>query len=113
MVKNQLLKMKIEEIVKKIWEERHPEEKFFRELVSKFEIKLSVDYPNSIFYMIVDKVYMIQDKKTKNIRIRYDNFWSVFESEFGYNTQETRELLRGVLGRHLKLKGYTLRIALN
>jgi hypothetical protein len=50
---------------------------------------------------------MKQDKRTKNIFIRYDAFWLVFESEFGYNFQETRELLRGVLERHLKLKGYT------
>jgi hypothetical protein len=99
--------MKTEEIVQQIYKQRHPEEVFFRELVSKFEIKLSGDYPNSIFYMIDDKIYMDQDKKTKLIWIRYDGFWSVFVSEFGYNWQETKELLKGMLERYLKIEGYT------
>jgi hypothetical protein len=99
--------MKTEEIVQQIYLNRHPEEVFFRELISKFEIKLSDDYPNSIFYMIDDKFYMEQDKKTKEIWIRYDDFCSVFQSKFGYNHQETIVLLKGMLERHLKLKGYT------
>jgi hypothetical protein len=99
--------MNTEEIVQQIYLNRHPEEVFFRELISKFKIKLTDDYPNRIFYMIDDKIYMEQDKKTKEIWIRYFNFWSVFESEFGYNYQKTKELLRGMLERHLKLKGYT------
>jgi hypothetical protein len=99
--------MEVEEIVEEIYLNRHPEEVFFRELVSKFEIKLSDDYPDSIFYLIGDKIYMQQVKKRKNIFIRYEDFWSVFESKFGYNFQESRELLKGMLERHLKLKGYT------
>jgi hypothetical protein len=99
--------MEVEEIVHQIYKNRHPEEVFFRELVSKFEIKLSGDYPDSIFYMIDDEIYMRQYKKTKDIWIRHEDFWSVFQSKFGYNYQETRELLRGMLERHLKIEGYT------
>jgi hypothetical protein len=89
--------MKTEEIVEQIYLNRHPEEKFFRELVSKFEIKLTDYYPNSIFYMIDDKVYMKQDKKTKYIWIRYDGFWAVFEKWFEYNYSKTQELLKSML----------------
>jgi hypothetical protein len=83
------------------------EEEFFLSLFNQMKTKLSDDYPDSIFYMIDDKVYMKQDKKTKNIWIRYEDFWSVFESKFGYKREETRELLRGMLEKHLKLKEYT------
>jgi hypothetical protein len=99
--------MEVEKIVQQIYLNRHPEEVFFRELVSKFEIKLSGDYPDSIFYMIDDEIYMRQNKKTKFIWIRYEDFWTVFQTKFGYNHQETQELLRGMLVKHLKLKGYT------
>jgi hypothetical protein len=84
------------------------EEEFFLNLFNQMKTKVSDDYPDSIFYMIDDKLYMEQDKKTKYIWIRYDGFWSVFESKFGYKREETRELLRGMLESHLKSKGYTV-----
>ena len=77
----------------------------FNEIMSKIsEIKKSVDYPDSIFYMIGDKVYMERNLKTDIFYIKYSNFWSIFETRFKLNDNEISDLLRCLLEEHSKIK---------
>ena len=74
----------------------------FNEIVSKFtETKKSDKYPDSVFYMVDDSVYMERDLKTDNFYIRYYDFWLVFERKFKLNYQEISGLLRGLLEEYL------------
>jgi hypothetical protein len=92
------------------------------------------DYPNSIFYgidkqvtrqkklnrilgkndeIIIDKPskdiewQFEQDKKNKYFCVDYDNLWSFFVKNYGYNNQEIRELFDGWLKDTEKFKQYT------
>ena len=75
----------------------------FNEIVSKFTGTKEIDeYPDSVFYMVDDYVYMELDLETNIFYIRYDNFWRVFETKFGLDYQEIKELLCGLLEEHHK-----------
>ena len=75
----------------------------FNEIVSKFTGTIKIDkYPDSVFYMVGDSVFMEQNLKTNNFNIRYSSFWAVFETNFNLNYYEISELLRGLLEQHLK-----------
>lgn len=74
----------------------------FNEIVSKFtETKKSDKYPDSVFYMVGDYVYMERNSKTNNFYIRYCDFWAFFETKFNLNYQEISGLLQGLLKHHL------------
>jgi hypothetical protein len=75
----------------------------FLDIMSKITCtKTDNSYPDSIFYMDNDSVYMEQDLKTNDFYIRYYGFWRVFETKFDLNYYEISELLRGLLEHHLK-----------
>ena len=67
----------------------------------------SKDYPNSIFFRKNGKVVMEQDKKNMNFWFDYDNIWSFFESFFGMEYKQIREVLIYWLEETFKLEGYT------
>ena len=73
----------------------------------QLEIVESEKYPNSVFFRKNGKVVMEQDKKSKFFWFDYDKIWSFFESFFGMQHQEIREVLRYWLEDTLKLEGYT------
>jgi hypothetical protein len=80
--------MKIEEIVQQIYKQRHPEEVFFRELVSKFEIKKTSRYSESVFYTIGDVVYMeLINLKVKKIYIKHKIFYDITKREEKYHNK--------------------------
>jgi hypothetical protein len=77
----------------------------FSEIMSKITgTKKDDKYPDSIFYMVDDSIYMEQDLKTDNFYIRYKDFWSVFETISDLNSKEISELLSGLLAQHLNCK---------
>jgi hypothetical protein len=95
--------MEVEEIVHQIYKNRHPEEVFFRELVSKFEIKLSDRYPNTVFYMIEDNIYMEREKDLNDMWIRYEDFWLVFENKFNFIGDEIPNLISKLIEKYLNI----------
>ena len=75
----------------------------FNEIMSKFTGTKKTKYQeNSEFYVVGDSIYIEHNLKTHNFYIRYEGFWSVFESKFNLNYIETSELLRGLLKEYLK-----------
>lgn len=75
----------------------------FNEIMSKITETKKIDkYPDFVFYMVGDYIYMEHDLKNNDFYIRYTNFWSVFESNFNLNYKVISELLRGLLEEHLK-----------
>ena len=73
----------------------------------QLEIIKSEIYPNSIFFRKNGKVVMEQDKIYKHFYFDYNDIWSFFESFFGMEGQQIKEVLRSWLEETLKLKGYT------
>ena len=60
-------------------------------------------YPESTFYKYND-IYIELDLKNNVTWCKYSDFWSIFESEFGLNYNETSKLTQYTLGIHLKRK---------
>ena len=73
----------------------------------QLEIVKSKDYPSSVFFKKTGKVVMEQDKETKFFWFSHKEIWSFFESFFGMEDEQIREVLRYWLEETLKLKGYT------
>ena len=80
-------------------------EQFFKSIMSKITGTKKIDnYPYYVYHMVGDKIYIEQDLKNNNFYIRSEDFWSVFETKFNLNYQETSELLRDMLEEYLKCK---------
>ena len=73
----------------------------------QLEIVKSPKYPDSIFYRKNGQVVMEQDLKKKNFYFHYDEIWLFFESFFGIEYEQIREVLRYWLEETFKLEGYT------
>ena len=73
----------------------------------QLEVVTSENYPESVFFRKNGKVVMEQDKKDKYFWVSYDEIWSFFESFFGMEYQQIREVLSYWLEETLKLEGYT------
>ena len=79
--------------------------KTFNDIVSKFTGTKKYDkYPDSVFYMVGDSIYMEQNLKTNDLYIRYNDFWLVFETKFNLNYQEITDLLHGLLEEYQNCK---------
>lgn len=97
-----------EEIIEKDFATKEQRETF-NEIMSKVTcLKKSDKYPDCVFYMVGDSVYMEHDLKTHIFYIRYNNFWRVFRTEFNLNHQEIGELLRCLLEEHLNCEVNTI-----
>ena len=73
----------------------------------QLEIVTSEDYPNSVFFRKNGKVVMEQDKESRYFWFSHKEIWSFFESFFGMEDEQIREVLRYWLEETLELKGYT------
>ena len=74
----------------------------FLNIMSKItERKTNKRYPNSVFYMVADSIYMKQHIETNEFCIRYDDFWKIYETEFKLGNNEIRCLLRDLLDGHI------------
>lgn len=93
-----------EEIIEKDFATKYQREVFLDILNKVTCLKKLDEYTDSVFYIINDSIYMEQDLKTDNFYIRYNGFWSVFETKFNLNCQEISNLLHGLLEEYLKCK---------
>jgi hypothetical protein len=73
----------------------------------QLEIVNSEKYPGSIFFRKNGKVIMEQDKENRYFYFDYDEIWSFFESVFGMEYQQVKEVLSYWLEETLKLGFYT------
>ena len=51
-----------------------------------------------------------QNNEKKEFLVSYKNIWSVFESKYDLNYQQTKKLFEGILKEHFNLKGFTVDI---
>ena len=82
----------------------------FRRIMKNVIEKKDPKFPDRIFY--VDKndpteIYMRYDQKTMVVWIDYEKLWSIFQSKYGLNRQETKEFFKGVLKSDYNLRGIT------
>ena len=73
----------------------------------QLEVVKSEEYPNSVFFKKDGVVVMEQNKKNKDFYFDYDKIWGFFESFFGMEYEQIREVLRYWLEETFKLEGYT------
>ena len=73
----------------------------------QLEIVTSKKYPGSVFFKKNGKVVMEQDKENRYFWFSHKEIWSFFESFFGMEDEQIREVLGYWLEETLKLKGYT------
>lgn len=96
--------------VDKYLEKKWKMEDEFRDIMKDAIEKTNLNYPNKIYY--VDKnnnkeIYMEYDQKTKVVWIDYIKLWSIFESKYSLNYDETSEFFKGMLREHYGLRGIT------
>lgn len=97
----------MENVLNELWEARNPKDALFLSIIDGYEIKVSKEYPENIFYTKNDKVLINYNFISKYVLINYDLIWSVFESKFDLKFQETIDILTIMLLTHLELKGTT------
>ena len=76
---------------------------FFDEICNNMEEYYSDD-SKSNFYKYKNKIYFELNLKKNITWCRYFNFWEKFETEFGFNDIEIKELTHSMLKMHLKRK---------
>lgn len=80
---------------------------FFLSFLDGCELKVSENYPDSIFYVKNDKVLFKQDFKYKVFYVSNNLIWSVFKRKYQIEYHKIQALMKGVLETHLKFGGYT------
>ena len=84
---------------------------FVEEILNKVKPKVDEEkYPNNIFYFIEEQLYIQQDLKNRTFWVRYDNFWSIFETKYNLKTQEIQVFLNHLLEEHFKCKDFRSKI---
>ena len=79
----------------------------FLEMWNGCEWKIHDDYPKSIFMIKDKKCLFEQNHKNVVLYCSYSLVWSVFESRFGLNHNEIRELIAGLLLQDNKMNVLT------
>ena len=82
-------------------------EEYFIELLNNLTIKTSDKYPDLIFYLYKDEIYLEYNQKTKHVWVNNRRIWSKFESKYSLNYGEIQGLTTGLVEEHLKLRGIT------
>lgn len=82
-------------------------EKRFLGLINGLEIKLYPEYPDSICFLKKNELLVELNLKNKQVWFDYDDFWLVFNRDFGLNYEEIYQLLKSLLEKHFKLIGFT------
>lgn len=104
--KESLLK-RISEIDSELQKPQRTPEQFFIEIINIItSIKKDVEnYPDSTFFLAGEKIIFEIEKSI--LWCRYENFWSVFYSEFSYNYSQTQRFIKSQVEEHFKMKGLT------
>ena len=92
----------------KIIESKPTPEQLFLELIQGLEIKLMPENPDSIFFFKNDECFVELDLKNKRFWFDYNNFWSIFNTEFGFNYAGIHKLIKYLLEKHFKLNDFTI-----
>ena len=74
--------------------------------INSCELKYDSEYPNYILFVKNDKWLFFHYLGNEQFVCEYGKIWSVFETKYGRNSDETREVIKGILETHLKLMGY-------
>jgi GH35 family endo-1,4-beta-xylanase len=83
-------------------------ERRFKQLCQNLTIKLDeVRYPNKIFWFRDGRWIFDYDKENGFFWVNNSLVWSVFESEFEFNYEQIKELIKGRVEEHFKLKNVT------
>jgi len=82
-------------------------EDFFLDCLNGCSILIKKEFPDSIFYVKNNEVWMEYDSKTNIFVLRYDRIWSVFESKFGLDDVVIKSFTKSMVEKHLKLSGVT------
>ena len=104
----------LEEYVKSLPPEKTKEqlmEETFIELMNQ-GLTLKLDDGGGIIYYKGDDWVVYQKPKIKEVWFRNSLFWSVFETKFGCNYQETKKFLNGMVDKHLDCKGFATAVPL-
>lgn len=77
---------------------------WLEELVASFVIKVDEKaYPNCVFFLKEEEVYMVLDGKTGELHCSYDRVWSVIKNEFGLNhNDKIKRYIKNVMEMHFK-----------
>ena len=83
-------------------------ERRFKQLCQNLTIKIDEHrFPNKIFWFREDRRIFDYDKETGYFWVNNSLVWSVFESEFGLNYDQIKDLIKGRVEEHFKLKDVT------
>ena len=86
---------------------QHEKEDFFLSFLNGCDIKITKDYPDSIFYLKNDKVLFEQDFRSKHFKVRYSLVWSVLRNKYFMEIQEIQSFIKKILINYLKLEDFT------
>ena len=78
----------------------------YNNLLNLKQVKL-YNYPDYIMYFNDKNENIFQQSLKSNYLYTKLLIWSVFKDEFGYNGQETRKLIKGIVEQAYKLSGIT------
>ena len=80
-------------------------ENFFVGFLNDCKLKVTngVFFPNSVFYMKGDEIFMEHDKEKKCLYLSTDQIGSVFK-KYGYTNTKINELINFFVLKHLSLK---------
>ena len=79
---------------------------FFDNIFNDME-EIQIQESDNFFYIKNNEKYIKLDLEKEITLCSYKHIWSFFEKEFGYNSQEIRELIHGMLGMYIKRKVFT------
>ena len=83
---------------------------FFEPLLNDLEVVIDKDQdPYSVFYKKNGNVIFehYQNEELNYFYVDYGTIWSVFEDKFGLKYQEISDFIKGMVEKHLNLRGVT------
>ena len=80
---------------------------WFKSLLNSLDQKVYDRYPNSIFYVKDNEVYMEYDKENGYLWISYDKIWSVFQLKYHMEDLQIQRFIKDMMEEHYKLRGLT------
>ena len=82
-------------------------EQFFLECLNGCSILIKKEFPDSIFYVKNDVIWMEYDSKKKYFHLRNDRIWVIFEIKFGLDDMLIKSFTQSMVEKYLKLSGVT------
>ena len=82
-------------------------EDFFLDVIDGIKIKEQDKFPRSVFWEKNGEILFEQDLEANHLWVDYDKIWKVFETIFGLNYQEIKDLLKGMVEEYPNWKGLT------